>query len=97
MSIWGKVIGGVAGFVPSMRARYPELPLDSVTLISNSLKRNGRDPRLDIQTMLVECSGESPDSAWNREEGFRQVLIREPFVLSAALVPDLMLDWDRAR
>ena len=89
--------GGVAGFVPSMRARYPELPLDSVTLISNSLKRTGRDPRLDIQTMLVECSGESPDSAWSREEGFRQVLIREPFVLSAALVPDLMLAWDRAR
>jgi hypothetical protein len=89
--------GGVAGFVPSMRVRYPELPLDSVTLVSNSMKRSGRDPRLDIRTMLVECSGESPDPVWSREDGFGHVLIREPFVLSAALVPDLMLTWDMAR
>jgi hypothetical protein len=89
--------GDVAGFVPSMRTRYPELPLDGVTLVSGSLKRAGRDPRLDIRTMLVECSGESLEPAWNKGEGFGQVLIREPFVLSAALIPDLMIAWDRAR
>jgi hypothetical protein len=89
--------GDVAGFIPSMRARYPELPLDGVTLVSDSLKRTGRDPRLDIRTMLVECSGESMEPAWIREEGFGQVLICEPFTLSAALVPELMIAWDRAR
>jgi len=89
--------GDVAGFVPSMRARYPGLPLDGVTLVSDSLKRTGRDPRLDIRTMLVECSGESPEPVWSQEEGFGQVLIAEPFVLSAALVPELMIAWDRTR
>jgi len=89
--------GDVAGFVPSMRARYPELALDSVTLVSDSVKRGGRDARLDVRTMLVECSGESPDSTWSLEDDFGQVHIPEPFVFSGALVPELMIAWDRAQ
>ena len=89
--------GDAAGFVPSMRARNPELPLDSVTLVSDSLKRAGRDPRLDVRTMLVECSGDSKDSPWSREEDFGKVIISEHFVLSAASVPELMIVWNRAQ
>ena len=89
--------GDVAGFVPSMRARYPDVPLDGVTLISDSLKRAERDPRLDVRTMLVECSGGSLEPVWSLEEGFGKALIREPFALSAALIPELMIAWDRTR
>jgi len=89
--------GDAAGFVPSMRARHPGLPLDSVTLVSDSVRRTGRDPRLDVRTMLVECSGDSPDRSWANEDDFGEVLIREPFVLSGALVPELMIAWNRAR
>jgi len=89
--------GDVAGFVPSMRARHPALPLDSVTLVSNSLKRAKRDPRLDLRTLLVECSGDSPEPAWSEDDGFHRVLIREPFLLSSALVPELISAWREAR
>ena len=91
--------GDAAGFVPSMRAKHPGLQLNGVTLVSDSLKRAVRDPRLDIRTLLVECSGESAEPTWIREEGgrFGKALVREPFALSAALVPDLMIAWDKAR
>jgi hypothetical protein len=89
--------GDAASALPSLRARHPELPLDSVTLVSDSLRRTGRDPRLKVRTLLVECSGASADSQWTREEGFGKVLIREPFVLSAALVPELMIAWNAAQ
>ena len=89
--------GDAAGFVPSMRARHPELPLDSVTLVSDSLRRGVRDPRLDLPTLLVECSGDATEPAWSREDDFSRVLIREPFVLSPLLVPELITAWNEAR
>jgi len=89
--------GDAAGFVPSMRARHPELPLDSVTLVSDSLRRGGKDPRLDLPTLLVECSGDASEPTWSREDGFAKVQIREHFVLSPLLVPELFTSWREAR
>jgi hypothetical protein len=89
--------GDAAGSIPSLRARHPELPLDSVALVSDSLRRIGRDPRLDVNTILVECSGDPGELGWSREEDFGRVLIREPFLLSGALLPDLMIAGREAR
>ena len=89
--------GDAAGFIPSMRARHPELPLASVTLVSDSVRRGGRDPRLDVKTLLVECSGSSTERQWNLEEDYASVLIREPFALAGLLVPELIQSWIRAQ
>ncbi len=86
--------GDAAGFIPSMRARHPELPMASVTLVSDSIRRGGRDPRLDVRTMLIECSGSSAEQRWSREEDFGSVLIREPFVLAGLFVPELIQSWN---
>ena len=87
--------GDAAGFIPSMRLRHPELDLASVTLVSDSIRRGGRDPRLDVKTLLVECSGSSPLPEWSREEGFGSVVIREPFILAGPFVPELIRSWIR--
>lgn len=89
--------GDVAGFVPSMCAQNPELDIDSVILVSDSVRRAGRDPRLEVRTLLVECSGDSPDRPWSRSDEFSKVIIPEPFEFSGALVPELMIAWDRAK
>ena len=68
-----------------------------MTLVSDSLKRAKRDPRLDLRTLLVECSGDSSEPAWSEDDGFHRVLIREPFLLSSALVPELISAWREAR
>jgi hypothetical protein len=89
--------GDAAGYIPSMRARHPELPLASVTLVSDSIRRGARDPRLDVRTLLVECSGSSADQQWSREEDFGSVLIREPFVLAGLFVPELIQSWNSSQ
>ena len=89
--------GDAAGFIPSMRARHPEIPLESVTLVSDSIRRSGRDPRLDVRAMMVECSGSAPEQLWKREVDFGSVLIKEPFILAGLYVPELMLVWNHSK
>jgi hypothetical protein len=80
-----------------MRVRHPDIPLESVTLVSDSIRRSGRDPRLDVRTMMVECSGSAPEQLWTREVDFGSVLIKEPFILAALYVPELMLVWNHSK
>ena len=89
--------GDAAGFIPSMRVRHPDIPLGSVTLVSDSIRRSGRDPRLDVRAMMVECSGSAPEQLWTREVDFGSVLIKEPFILAALYVPELMLVWNHSK